>query len=564
MTDPPEIPTRHPQLRLDELLGELQSRLRSVLDTRDRLNGLLDAVLAVGSELDLPVVLRRIVEAAVTLVDARYGALGVVGDDHRLDEFITVGIDEAGIARIGALPLGGGLLGQLIDDPRPLRLDDLAHHPSSVGVPPGHPPMRSFLGVPIRVRDVVFGNLYLTEKQGADTFDADDEAVVLALASAAGVAVEHARLFDETRRRERWLAASEEVSRALLSGTEPRAVLELVAGLALDLTGASLSALALPTARGALLVEVASSADDRLARSVQGRLLGPDDPVAQTLAEGRTRVLEHDPDSDPLVFPRGPALLVPLGGPGDRRGVLVVSGTATGKPFPVGALATLQAFAGQAAVVLELGERRRDAELLTVFADRERIGRDLHDLVIQRLFATGMMLQGAAALCDHPEAGERLDRAVDDLDATIREIRGTIYALQAAPGDEELNLRDLVVDVVDEVASRTGLSPMLSVVGLGAATCSSTVAEQATAVLREGLSNVARHAAASTVEVRVAVDGPLLSVTVADDGVGLRDGARRSGLANLAERAEELGGSCSVGPGPDGTGTVLRWEVPRA
>ena len=206
---------------------------------------LLDAVLAVGSELDLPVVLRRIVEAAVTLVDARYGALGVIGDDERLDAFITVGIDDVDAARIGDLPTGGGLLGQLIADPRPLRLDDLAEHPASVGVPPHHPPMRSFLGVPIRVRDVVFGNLYLTEKQGAVSFDEADEAVVQALASAAGVAIEHARLFDQTRRREQWLSASDAVSRALLSGSEPEVVLALVAAHARSLTGAALAAIAL-------------------------------------------------------------------------------------------------------------------------------------------------------------------------------------------------------------------------------------------------------------------------------------------------------------------------------
>jgi GAF domain-containing protein len=185
-----------PQLRLDELLGELQSRLQALVKTRDRVHGLLGAVVGIGSDLDLDTVLRRIVDAALALVDARHCALGVIGPDQRLVRFVHSGIDAQTVERIGPLPEGLGILGLLIRDPKPLRLDDLSSHPASYGFPPNHPPMHSFLGVPIRVRDEVFGNLYLTEKVTGEPFDDDDQTVVLALASAAGVAIENARLYD--------------------------------------------------------------------------------------------------------------------------------------------------------------------------------------------------------------------------------------------------------------------------------------------------------------------------------------------------------------------------------
>ena len=237
-----------PHLPLDDLLSELQGRLQAVVATRDRVQGLLEAVLAVGSNLELEEVLRRIVEAAVTLVDARYGALGVVGEDGRLAEFIPVGLDEAEIAAIDHWPEGRGLLGQLITDPRPLRLASIAGHAQSSGFPDGHPPMRTFLGVPVRIRDEVYGNLYLTEKRGGAAFDEEDEILVTALSAAAGVAIENARLFDEAQRQQRWLRASSEVTRRLLAGAAVEEVLGFVTEQTLEMTGADLVVLALPEA----------------------------------------------------------------------------------------------------------------------------------------------------------------------------------------------------------------------------------------------------------------------------------------------------------------------------
>ncbi len=195
-----------PSLRLDELLDELQVRLQAVLSTRDRVYSLLEAVVAVGSSLELEVLLRSIVQTAVSLVDATYGAMGVIGENDRLAEFIPVGLTEDQIAAIHHWPEGKGILGLLITDPRPLRLADITEHESSFGFPPGHPPMRSFLGVPIRIRGEVYGNLYLTDKQGSAQFDTEDEAVVVALAAAAGVAIENARLYEEARRQQRYAA----------------------------------------------------------------------------------------------------------------------------------------------------------------------------------------------------------------------------------------------------------------------------------------------------------------------------------------------------------------------
>lgn len=205
-----------PRLRLDELLDELQIRIDAVRGTRDRVNSLLEAVLSVGRELDLPQVLRQIVESAVVLVDAEYGALGVV-EGARLSEFLTVGVTEEQVKKIGPLPKGHGILGELIRHPEPLRLPEISQNPASYGFPPHHPPMRSFLGVPIRVRDEVFGNLYLTEKRDGRDFDGEDEAVLRTLAVAAGVAIENARLYKAARDRQRWMEANAEVVSALLS-----------------------------------------------------------------------------------------------------------------------------------------------------------------------------------------------------------------------------------------------------------------------------------------------------------------------------------------------------------
>lgn len=553
----PLRPVELPQLPLDDLLAELQGRLSSVLTARDRIRSLLEAVLAIGGDLDLQAVLHRITEVAARLVDAQYAALGVISADGQgLAQFLVVGVDQEMVERIGSLPAGHGVLGQLIRDPRPLRLDNLADHPESFGFPPNHPTMHTFLGVPIRVRDAVFGNLYLTEKRGG-AFDEDDEAIVLALAAAAGVAIQNARLYSESRQRERWLVASSEVSTALLSGEDPEQVLALVATRALDVTGASTAFIALPVDGQRLLIEVAEGRD---AEAVRGSLLD----------RGATRLGAVLAGAAPGVIPAaelpgtpstGEGLAVPLGGTAQQaRGVLVVSGLAAGET----ALATraLGSFAAQAAVALELAERRRDAERFAVFEDRDRIARDLHDLVIQRLFATGMKLEAAVRLMDgHPqESAGRVRQAVDDLDSTIRELRSTIYGLQA-PHESTSSLRALLLQAVDAGAEQLGFAPSLRMEGLLDTAVPAPLAAQLLAALREALSNAARHAAARLVDIRVQVSDDHLVLEVVDDGVGMAGDGRRSGLANLAARAAQLGGRLDLESAP-GRGTRLTWSVP--
>jgi signal transduction histidine kinase len=531
----------------------------------DPLRGLLDAVLAIGEDLDLPAVLRRIIEAAVSLVDAQYGALGVIGENERLSQFITVGIDDEAHALIGDLPRGRGILGVLIREPHPLRLDDLSTNPASHGFPANHPPMRSFLGVPIRVRDEVFGNLYLTEKHGGAPFDADDQNIVMALATAAGVAVANARLYDEARRRERWLTASADVTTRLLSGTDPGEVLEVIARQARVLTDADVAVIALPVSDESLLVEVA---DGENAQSVRGSVV----PVRTSLLGRVFReamplvVVDYEKDDKAyaamrFTFPMEGALLVPLVAAGLTRGVLAVSNGAGGRRFGKGELQTLVTFAGQAAVALELAERRRDAERLSVYADRDRIARDLHDLVIQRLFATGMRLEGATRLIDNPDASQRVRGAVEDLDETIREIRSTIYALQAPERGESESLRARLLNALEEVSGPLGFTPSVRLDGLVDTRVPHETADHLLAVVREALTNAAKHAQASRAEVHLVVTDDTAILTIRDNGVGLPAGGRRSGLANLADRAVSLSGTFTAGAMPEG-GTELLWSVP--
>lgn len=554
-----------PQLRLDDLLAELQTRLQAVLATRDRVYTLLEAVVSIGGDLDLEVMLRQIVEAAVTLVQARYGALGVVGEGGRLVEFIPVGMDEETIAAIQHWPEGRGVLGALIDDPRPLRLADIAEHPQSFGFPEGHPPMRSFLGVPVRIRDEVYGNLYLTEKRGGGQFDEEDEALLVALAAAAGVAIDNARLYEEARRQQRWLSATAEVTRQLLSGVSVDEVLNLVVEQALEMSGADMVALAAPGPDRRQLV-IGHAAGEG-ARQATGLVLPPGSLSGQVLADG-VAVVTSDFVSDARVhrdarehMPLGPALILPLGAPGNVRGVLTVGRNPGALPIPPQAVEMVTTFAAQAGIALELAEHRQDIERLAVLQDRDRIARDLHDLVIQRLYATGMSLQGAVPLIARPEAAERISGAVDSLDETIREIRSTIFSLQSSvESSKKQGLRGQILQAVDEMTVPLGFAPSLRLVGPMDERVPAEVAEHLLSALREALSNAARHSGASRVDVTVQTGSDLV-LLVRDNGQGLGDTTRRSGLANLADRAASLGGKLRVSPAGGG-GVELEWSVP--
>ncbi|MGW7386320.1 GAF domain-containing protein [Streptomyces sp. NPDC054794] len=566
-----------PQLRLDELLEELQARLDAARGTRDRVHSLLEAVLSVGRELDLEQALRSIVEAAAVLVDAEYAALGVIGPDGKtLSEFLTVGVGEEQIAQIGPYPEGHGILGELIRHPEPLRLPKLSEHSASYGFPPHHPPMNTFLGVPIRVRDQVFGNLYLTEKRGGAQFDEEDESVLSTLAVAAGVAIDNARLYEESRLRERWLRASAEITHSLLSGSDRGEVLGLIAERAREITSAALAVVAVPMeGTDALTVELALGHE---AEAHRGLVLPTDDNlIGQAFSSASPAT---DPDvsrSETGVFPSedrgdvsaaasrftglGPAVAVPIGSGDGVRGVVLLVRAAGQTVFSEKETETLQGFAAQAAVAMELAERRKDAEQIAVLQDRDRIARDLHDLAIQRLFATGMTLQSAGRFIEHAEASERVLRAVDDLDETIKIIRSAIFGLRSRDGAAGVGLRARVVRAVGEAAPVLGFAPSVRMEGLLDTEVPKEIADHAVAVLSESLTNVARHAHADRAEVGLVTDGREVRLTVTDNGVGIPPDGRRSGLRNMAERAEQLGGKLEW-TSPTGGGTTLTWSAP--
>ena len=556
------------RLQLEALLRELISRADDVLRAHGKLSGLLDAVVSIAGDLSLPVVLRRIVEAAAALADAEYGALGVLDSDHQqLVEFHTVGIDEALREQIGEPPHGHGILGELIADPRPLRLTDLTSHPRSYGFPPHHPAMRSFLGVPIRVRGEVFGNLYLTEKRGGGQFTTEDEEVVSALGVAAAVAIENARLFEETRRRQLWLAASTEITAALLSGRGPHDALELIAKRAQSVADADLVAILVPVdGSDQLVAQVAAGpAADR--QQVAGLLVPAERSLSgDVLKSGKPRRIEDagaDPkkwsEADTLVL--GPAVVAPLGSTGQVRGVLLVSNMPGGAVFSAAEEEMVTGFAGHAALAMEFARVQSDRERLAVFEDRDRIARDLHDLVIQRLFAVGLGLQGITRLVSRPEVASRIEESVDDLDETVREIRRTIFSLQGARAGTS-SLRAQVLEICSEVAGPLGFEPIVRLEGPLDSVVPDDIGGQLVATLREALSNAVRHAAASRVEVAARVDSHNVRLQVSDNGQGIDPTAtRRSGLANLSRRAERLGGQLRVDSAP-GHGTQLSWQVP--
>ena len=552
-------------MRLTELLDEVQDRLSTVARTQARVQHLLDAFLSVSEGLDLTTTLRRIVGSAVELVDARYGALGVLREQGGgLAAFIHVGIDDDLAARMGSLPEGKGVLGQLITDPYPLRIPDLGAHPSSVGFPPHHPPMKSFLGVPVLVRGRVFGNLYLTEKRHGE-FTAEDEAVLTALAGAAGIAVDNARLYEESEVRRRWLTAVSDVRAALLDTSAqggPQAALGLMVHRVRELTRAAGAWLMTgPDENGGYLV--AAQSGDGLRDLVGRRLTAEESPVLAAVEATSGEVVSMDLnsamyDSQNPELDWGPCLAVSLRGTHADEAVLIAARTVGGEPFDTAVTPLLTAFADQVAGALDMAARQRLARQLDVYEDRDRIARDLHDHVIQRVFAAGLTLQAVRPRVADAEAQRRVLGVIAQLDETVREIRTTIFDLHTSGGAGD-SARRRLLDVVTETAG-DGLQPTVRMSGPVDSLVTGELAADLEAVVREGVSNVARHADAAHVTVTVDV-GDGVVIEVVDDGRGIDERSARSGLRNLEQRATRRGGDVRIEALPDG-GTRLRWWAP--
>jgi signal transduction histidine kinase len=535
-----------------------------VLVTQGRLRGLLRANQMISGDLALPMLLRHVVEAARELVGARYAALGVIDRTGGLAEFVHIGMPAATVAGIAHLPQGKGLLGALIEDPVPIRVRRITDDPRSSGIPDGHPPMDSFLGVPIRVRGEIFGNLYLCESTNGE-FSAEDEELVEALGATAGVAIANARLYDVARSRQDWLRASASITRRLLSD-EPGDPLRLVVDQAREVAKADLVALARPTDGGSgLLVEVAvgTGAESVIGTviPVEGSLCGR---VLRTGAPLRDSWPRRGPGLGTAVAAElalDPVLIVPLIGTRQVDGVLIAARVRDRPVFTDDDLDMCTGFANQASLALELTDSRAEQQRAAVLDDRDRIAADLHDHVIQRLFAAGLSLQSVAKILGPGTVpGDRIVGAIGDLDDTITQIRTTIFQLQHVAGGSETDLRGRVLDVLADVGPALGFTPTTRFTGPLHAVVPDDIADDLVAVLREALSNVARHARAASAQVDLSVH-EVVTLVVVDDGVGVSPTTRRSGLANLQARAERHRGTLRVVPN-DPTGTRLSWSVP--
>jgi two-component system, NarL family, sensor histidine kinase DevS len=478
---------------------------------------------------------------------------------------LHVGMEDDTVQAIGELPKGRGVLGVLIDDPKPIRLTRIDQDPRSSGYPDGHPKMTTFLGVPIRSRDEVFGNLYLADRADGEPFTAQDEESVLALAATAGIAIENARLYEESRRRQEWLRASGEVSRQLL---DPEAdyseTLHEIATSVKRLASADVVTLVRPTNGDPVQLEV-TVATGAAERELIGIRYPTDNSLAwRAMQDGqgvRVAFVDQHPDVYLHLRPYVPvsqAMALPLLGETGPRGAIVAGRLIPHAPFTASDLDMAETFAGQAAIALELSDARADQQRLRVLEDRDRIARDLHDHVIQRLFAAGLSLQSIAATIGDDAVKARLGRTVEELDETIRQIRTRIHALQE---DSLQSLRGTALAVVDQLAPLLTARPDVSLVGpLDTITDEATIAD-VEAVLRESLTNVTKHAQATQVRVRIQAGKQRLYLTVIDDGVGIGHSMRRSGLENLNQRAERQGGYLEVGDSAEG-GLRLRWSIP--
>ncbi|WP_234904544.1 GAF domain-containing sensor histidine kinase [Mycolicibacterium frederiksbergense] len=540
--------------QLDELQG-----------ARDQTEKLLHVIMGISSDLDLDATLDRITDAAITLTGARYGALGVRDGGGALTSFLHQGIDPALVERIGPLPVGKGVLGVALADIPALRLDNLSDHPAAAGFPAHHPPMHAFLGVPIIIRGEVYGSLYVTHDRSGPTFSENDEVSVRVLASAAAVAIDNARLFERVRAAATWMQASREISTALLSGGPgSENPLRLIAERARELTDAEQAIVLVPETGEPDDAQtlIVSAAVGLHAEKVIGQRVPVDSSTSGSVFRSELPVITESflhPIRSFTDVGQRPAIVMPLTLDDAVIGVIAIARHRDAAPFDPSYLDLVRDFARHAAIALTLASSRARERELTVLADRERIAHDLHDHVIQRLFAAGLDVQGTIARSRSPEVNDRLTRTVDELQSTIETIRSTIFELQS-PATKNTDLRVRLQALISELTGDSGIATSVRVVGpLGGV--AGPVCEHAEAVASEAISNAVRHAHASHINVTVTVDDEF-TVEIVDDGDGIpEDNVRHSGLANMQRRAQQLGGECTILTAP-GSGTTVRWTVP--
>ena len=535
-------------------------------ERRDRKDVLLEAGLTLASELSLPIVLQRIVDLAAEVADARYGALGVIGGSGELVDFITTGISAKQRKAIGDLPRGRGLLGLLIREPNIVRIRDISTHPESVGFPPNHPPMHSFIGAPVQAMGRTYGNIYLAEKRGAEEFSLEDEGSLRVLATQAGVAIANASLYQQSMQRERWLEALREITGDILGGADASSLLTSIAEHARDLVGAASATITTPTSSPAQL-EV-SAAVGAYAADVQGQAV----PAAKSISGEviQTGKPLHTDDASthghayqPIMRMGhvGPAIFVPLKARGRATGTLMVANLKGGRRFDEGTIRLVQTFADQASVAIEYGRAQADLRRLGLMEERERIAKELHDGIIQSLFAVGMNLQSTALMSGSAETSSRVEGAVGELDRVIRDLRNYIFGLR--PGIlADRHLDQALQELGAEIQKRSSTRVEVEVDAELAARISSN-ADQIVQVTREALSNVARHAQASHAIVRLARKGNDAVLFIEDDGVGfdVRRDSTGNGLRNMRERAAALGGTMRITT-KAGKGTRLQFTLP--
>ena len=544
-----------------------QRGLDELLAARDQMEQLLRVIVEISSDLDLDATLRRIVHAARDLTSAPYGALAVRDPGGTLISFLHEGIDADRVRQIGPLPVGKGILSVSLLDTPALRLDDLTQHPAAVGFPEQHPAMRAFLGVPITIRGTVFGSLYLTHDDPARVFSESDEVAARALAFAAAVAIDNAQVFERERASVKWLDASREITTALLSNVEPsRLPLQLIAERACALTEAEQAIVLVPVDADLAIDEidtlVVSAAVGLNAAEVLGQRVPVDGSTSGSVFRSGMPLI-----TEALTYPiqaftdvgQRPAIVMPLRTHDEVAGVIAVARGADQPPFDSSYLDLVSDFATHAAIALMLASGREHARQLTIVAERERIAHDLHDHVIQRIFAAGMDLQGTVARVRSPEISDRLNRTLDDLQTIIEEIRTTIFQLRSplgTDGDFRNRIQRVVADLTENRDIATTLrmhGPMTAVGG--------ELAEHAEAVTAEAVSNAVRHSGASRLSIEVRVDD-MLTVDISDNGCGISvDNSRHSGLANMSYRAVQVGGSCELSRPSEG-GTRVHWAAP--